>query len=126
MKMILYSLKVCLYQIRIMSKNYKIYTIPVCLFIFMKNASWILFVEFLIASGEKATPFLFPFFLNGKFCAAVVFAGIVLFFVDAPFYDKDKLFVMIRCGRAKWITGHFFILFLSVLVICCVGLESVF
>ena len=37
MKMILYSLKVCLYQIRIMSKNYKIYTIPVCLFIFMKS-----------------------------------------------------------------------------------------
>ena len=84
------------------------------------------FREFLIASGEKATPFLFPFFLNGKFCAAVVFAGILLFFVDAPFYDKDKLFVMIRCGRTKWITGQFFILFLLVLAICFAGLESVF
>ena len=58
MKMILYSLKVCLYQIRIMSKNYKIYTIPVCLFIFMKSFLDP-FREFLIASGEKATPFLF-------------------------------------------------------------------
>lgn len=56
MKMILYSLKVCLYQIRIMSKNYKIYTIPVCLFIFMKSFLDP-FREFLIASGEKATPF---------------------------------------------------------------------
>ena len=59
MKMILYSLKVCLYQIRIISKNYKIYTIPVCLFIFMKSFLDP-FREFLIASGEKATPFLFP------------------------------------------------------------------
>ena len=49
-----------------MSKNYKIYTIPVCLFIFMKSFLDP-FREFLIASGEKATPFLFPFFLNGKF-----------------------------------------------------------
>ena len=82
------------------------------------------FREFLIASGEKATPFLFPFFLNGKFCAAVVFAGIVLFFVDAPFYDKDKLFVMIRCGRAKWVTGHFFyIIFVSIgYMLCWVGI----
>ena len=124
MKMILYSLKVCLYQIRIMSKNYKIYTIPVCLFIFMKSFLDP-FREFLIASGEKATPFLFPFFLNGKFCAAVVFAGIVLFFVDAPFYDKDKLFVMIRCGRAKWVTGHFFyIIFVSIgYMLCWVGIS---
>ena len=124
MKMILYSLKVCLYQIRIMSKNYKIYTIPVCLFIFMKSFLDP-FREFLIASGEKATPFLFPFFLNGKFCAAVVFAGILLFFVDAPFYDKDKLFVMIRCGRAKWVTGHFFyIIFVSIgYMLCWVGIS---
>lgn len=124
MKMMLYSLKVCLYQIRIMSKNYKIYTIPVCLFIFMKSFLDP-FREFLIASGEKATPFLFPFFLNGKFCAAVVFAGILLFFVDAPFYDKDKLFVMIRCGRTKWITGQFFyIIFVSVgYMLCWVGIS---
>lgn len=124
MKMILYSLKVCLYQIRIISKNYKIYTIPVCLFIFMKSFLDP-FREFLIASGEKATPFLFPFFLNGKFCAAVVFAGILLFFVDAPFYDKDKLFVMIRCGRTKWITGQFFyIIFVSIgYMLCWVGIS---
>lgn len=64
MKMILYSLKVCLYQIRIMSKNYKIYTIPVCLFIFMKSFLDP-FREFLIASGEKATPF-FSFFSEWK------------------------------------------------------------
>lgn len=65
MKMILYSLKVCLYQIRIMSKNYKIYTIPVCLFIFMKSFLDP-FREFLIASGEKATPFFISFFSEWK------------------------------------------------------------
>ena len=64
--------------------------------------------EFLVETGERVTPFLFPFFLNGRFCAALVFAGILLFFVDAPFYDKEKLFVMIRSGRTKWVVGQIF------------------
>ena len=114
MKTIWYGLKVCLYQLRILSKNYKIYTVPICLFIFMKSFLDPL-NEFLVETGEQITPFLFPFFLNGRFCAALVFAGILLFFMDAPFYDKEKLFVMIRCGRAKWVIGQvFYIITVSV------------
>ena len=107
MKTVTYGLKICLYQLRILSKNYKIYTVPICLFIFMKSFLDPL-DEFLVETGERVTPFLFPFFLNGRFCAALVFAGILLFFVDAPFYDKEKLFVMIRSGRTKWVVGQIF------------------
>lgn len=125
MKTIRYGLKVCLYQLRILSKNYKIYTVPICLFIFMKSFLDPL-NEFLVETGEQITPFLFPFFLNGRFCAALVFAGILLFFMDAPFYDKEKLLVMIRCGRAKWVIGQiFYIIAVSVGYMLCWVIISI-
>ena len=125
MKTMQYGLKVCLYQLRILSKNYKIYTVPICLFIFMKSFLDPLY-EFLVETGEKVTPFLFPFFLSGRFCAALIFAGILLFFVDAPFYDKEKLFVMIRCGRLRWVVGQiFYIVAVSVGYMICWGIISI-
>ena len=79
MKMILYSLKVCLYQIRIISKNYKIYTIPVCLFIFMKSFLDP-FREFLIASGGESNPFFISFFSERKIlCGGGVCRDITVF-----------------------------------------------
>ena len=38
MKTILQSLSICVYQLRILSRNYKLYALPVCLFVFMWNA----------------------------------------------------------------------------------------
>ena len=62
MKMILYSLKVCLYQIRIISKKLQnIYNPRMSVLIFMKSFLDP-FREFLIASGEKATPFFYSIF----------------------------------------------------------------
>lgn len=119
MKTVRCGWKICLYQLRILSKSYKLYTVLICLFIFMKSFLKPL-QEFLMETGEKVTPFLFTFFMNGQFCAALVFAGVLLFFIDAPFYDKEKLFVMIRTGRKKWVLGQtFYIIVISVGYMFC-------
>ena len=101
MNFFLQGIRICQYQLCILSKNYKIYTIPVCMFIFMLNALLPL-REFIILAGVKATPYLLPFLFNDKFLCSLMFAGILLFFIDAPFYDKQQLFVIIITFDTNW------------------------
>lgn len=128
MKRISQVMKICQYQIRILSRNYKIYTIPVCIFIFMINAVAPL-RDFLNQTNENATPFLFPFLFSDTWFAALLFGGVLLFFIDAPFYDKQQLFVVTRSGVGKWTVGQglyvfaisffymIFLLFMSVILL---------
>lgn len=125
MKTLLQSFRVCEYQLRTLSKNYKIYTIAICMSIFMWNDMEVLRI-FMSSVHENASPFLFPFLFTDEFLTALMFTGILLFFIDAPFYNKDQLFVVMRSGIRKWCLGQilyipiisfFYTLFLSVLSI---------
>lgn len=125
MNFFLQGIRICQYQLCILSKNYKIYTIPVCMFIFMWNALLPL-REFIILAGVKATPYLLPFLFNDKFLCSLMFAGILLFFIDAPFYDKQQLFVIIRTGVTKWILGQvLYILCISIFYMCFLVMMSI-
>lgn len=125
MKVFIKIIRICQYQLRILSRNYKIFTIPVCMTIFMWNALNP-FRDFLISVNEKATPFLFPFLFSNKYLAALMFAGVVLFFIDAPFYDKHQLFVVMRSGKEKWILGQaLYIVSVSVLYMIFLVIMSV-
>lgn len=128
MKTILQSLSICVYQLRILSRNYKLYALPVCLFVFMWNALEPL-RNFVSSVGVDATPFLFSFLFDDIFLCPLLFAGILLFFTDAPFYDKQQLFVVLRCQAFRWSLGQIiyvfvisvfytgFLLFLSILIL---------
>lgn len=128
MKSFILAVRVCRYQLQILSRNYKSYTIPICMLIFMRNIMSAL-QEFLIYVNEEATPFLFPFLFNDVFVCALMFAVAILFYLDAPFYNKEQLFVIMRCGSGKWILGQilyvyavsalyvFFLIILSVIIL---------
>ncbi len=109
---------ICRYELRILKGNYKLYLIPVCLFIFMMNELYPI-REFLFVTEESASPFLLPFLLNDTMLTASVFAGAVLFFMDAPFYEKQQLFVIMRSGVPGWILGQVLYIFAVSAIYMC-------
>lgn len=80
--------------------------------------------------GEKISMWIFPF-LYVQFHTKVIFTlPVVLMFCNAPFNDRNQVFVYTRTGRAKWLTGqilyifiasaiyYLFILFLTIILTC--------
>lgn len=104
------AVRICRYQLQILKGNYKLYLLPVCLFVFMWN-ELLPIRDFLFSVNENASPFLLPFLFNDVTLTAAIFAGAVLFFTDAPFYDKHQLFVIMRSGTVKWVLGQILYVF---------------
>ena len=67
MKVLSQARRICGYQLRILRGNYKLYLIPVCLFVYMLN-ELIPIRDFLFSVNEKASPFLLPFIFNDADC----------------------------------------------------------
>ena len=110
MKVLSQARRICGYQLRILRGNYKLYLIPVCLFVYMLN-ELIPIRDFLFSVNEKASPFLLPFIFNDVMLTASIFVAAMLFFIDAPFYDKYQLFVIMRGGTSEWVLGHIMYIF---------------
>ena len=119
MKVLSQARRICGYQLRILRGNYKLYLIPVCLFVYMLN-ELIQIRDFLFSVNEKASPFLLPFIFNDVMLTASIFVAAMLFFIDAPFYDKYQLFVIMRGGTSEWVLGHIMYIFsVSILYMLC-------
>lgn len=63
--------------------------------------------------GEKISMWIFPF-LYIQFHTKVIFTlPVVLMFCNAPFTDRNQIFVYTRTGRAKWLTGQILYIFIT-------------
>ena len=85
--------------------DYRIWTIAVFLIIMtliyvddIKKVSCII--------GSRVPVWIFPF-LYSQFYTKVLFTiPVVLMFCDAPFVDKNQLFILTRTTRTKWLCGQ--------------------
>lgn len=63
---------------------------------------------------------MLPFIFNDVMLTASIFVAAMLFFIDAPFYDKYQLFVIMRGGTSEWVLGHIMYIFsVSILYMLC-------
>lgn len=79
-------------------------------------------------TGIKCTPWIYPFLYMQYYAKMLFFFPLVLIFSNAPFTDRNQLYVILRCGRIRWCLGQIcyivaasgvyflFILFSSVLL----------
>ena len=111
MKRIKQAIKICRYQLLVMCNGYKLFVMPVCLIIFMLNGM-LPFRKFLKDVGEGASPFLFPFLFSDVILSALIFATALPFFIDAPFYDRQQCYVIVRSEISEWALGQIFYVFL--------------
>ncbi len=92
--------------------DYRIWTIAVFLIIMtliyvddIKKVSYV--------TGSGVPIWIFPF-LYSQFYTKVLFTlPVVLMFCDAPFVDKNQLFIMMRTTRTKWLCGQILYIILA-------------
>lgn len=56
--------------------------------------------------NEKAPIWIFPFMYTKKTAKVLFMLLVTLLFCDAPFIDKNQVFVMMRASRTKWLCGQ--------------------
>ncbi len=56
--------------------------------------------------NEKAPIWIFPFMYTKKTAKVLFMLPVTLLFCDAPFIDKNQMFVMMRTSRTKWLCGQ--------------------
>lgn len=65
------------------------------------------------------SPFLFSCFI----CTLFLYLSVILMFCDAPFIDRQQLFVIVRSGKGNWFLGKILYIFLaSIIFPACVNL----
>lgn len=64
-------------------------------------------------TGNGIPMWIFPF-LYSQFYAKVLFTlPVVLMFCDAPFVDKNQLYIMMRTTRTRWLCGQLLYIFFA-------------
>lgn len=125
MKFFKQACRICSYQLKILRNDYKLYLIPGCLFVYMLNELMPV-RSFICSVNEDASPFLFPFIFNDVILTAVLFAVCMLFFIDAPFYNKYQLYALVRCSTSEWIFGQIFYVFtVSAIYVLCLSIICI-
>lgn len=63
------------------------------------------------------------FLFSASICTLFLYLSVILMFCDAPFIDKQQLFVIVRSGKKNWFLGKIlYIIFASIGFSVCVNL----
>ena len=65
--------------------------------------------------GLSVSCWYFPFLTTGGMHQLFYFLGILILFCDAPFIDKQQMFVILRAGRQNWFRGKMIYIILTAL-----------
>lgn len=85
--------------------DYRIWTIAIFLviLILMYTDDFKTLASFL---NEKAPVWIFPFIYTKNTAKVLFMLPVTLLFCDAPFVDKNQLFIMLRTSRTRWLCGQ--------------------
>lgn len=77
-------------------------------------------------TGVKSSPWIFPFIYMQYYNKMLFFFPLILIFSNAPFIDKNQLYVLVRAGRTTWCIGQMcYIIVTSALYFSFVMLFSI-
>lgn len=103
---------ICSQNLRKWATDYRMWTIAALLVIMVQ-----IYVDDMqkVAAllGTKISIWIFPF-LYVQYHTKVIFTlPVVLMFCNAPFTDKNQVFVFTRTGRIKWLSGQVLYIFIA-------------
>ena len=67
--------------------------------------------DFVNQTGVKASPWIFPFLYMRYYNKLLLFFPLILIFSNAPFLDRNQLYVLARSGKRKWCMGQILYIF---------------
>lgn len=103
---------ICSQNLRKWATDYRMWTIAALLIIMVQ-----IYVDDMqkvaVLLGTKISIWIFPF-LYVQYHTKVIFTlPVVLMFCNAPFTDKNQIFVCTRTGRIKWLSGQVLYIFIA-------------
>lgn len=78
--------------------------------------------------GVRPTAYAFPLIWNSHFFLMMFFFGVILFYSDAPFTDKMTQFLMIRCGKLRFMAAQMiYVIFMGIMIsAACFVIQALF
>lgn len=112
MNLIKAAFAICSQNLRKWATDYRMRTIAALLIIIVQ-----IYIDDMLRVanllGTKVSIWIFPF-LYAQFHTKVIFTlPVVLMFCNAPFTDKNQIFVYTRTGRARWLLGQIVYIFIA-------------
>lgn len=112
MKYIKQIIKICMLNFRKWSSDYRIWTIGIILVILTHES-----IRDLALIGEKlgvrSTMWYFPFLYCQYHMKLIFTLPLLVLFCNAPFTDRNTLFIISRSGKQKWLSGQLLYIVLS-------------
>ncbi|MBP1546275.1 MAG: hypothetical protein J6A37_06720 [Oscillospiraceae bacterium] len=112
MKWVKSVFSICFQNIRKWRSDYRIWTIAVLLFVMLK----IYVDDFAELSNHmqaEMSVWIFPFLYEQYYMKLIFTIPLVLLFCNAPFIDSNQIYVYIRAGRTRWLTGQILYVFIA-------------
>lgn len=115
MKFFRQAFQVCMQNFRKWTSDYRIWTVGILLIILIHEN-----ISNLAAIGDKlgvkSTLWYFPF-LYCQYHIKIIFTlPILMVFCNAPFVDKNTVFILARSGKKQWLTGQILYIIFSAAV----------
>ena len=103
---------ICSQNLRKWASDYRMWTIAALLVIMVQ-----IYVDDMqkiaVFLGTKISMWIFPFLYTNLHTKLIFTLPVVLMFCNAPFMDKNQVFVYTRASRAKWLLGQVLYIFIA-------------
>lgn len=112
MKSVKISLIVAIQNIRKWRTNYRIWILLILTMIFVQCYTKEISTQALIME-MKISPWLFPFLYTDRYIRILFMLPLLFIYCDAPFIDKNQIYILMRCRRKSWGIGQIIYIFMT-------------
>lgn len=112
MKSVKISLIVAIQNIRKWRTNYRIWMLVILTAIFVQSYTNEISTNAL-AMGMKSSPWLYPFLYTDRYIRILFMLPLIFIYCDAPFIDKNQIYILMRCKRKLWSIGQIIYIFMA-------------
>jgi len=106
------SLIVAIQNLRKWRTNYRIWILLILTIIFVQCYTKEISAQALIME-IKISPWLFPFLYTDRYIRILFMLPLLFIYCDAPFIDKNQIYVLMRCRRKLWGLGQIIYIFMA-------------
>lgn len=112
MKLAKISLIVAMQNIRKWRTNYRIWILMILTMIFVQSYTKEISAQALIMK-MKMSPWIFPHLYTDRYIRILFMLPLLFIYCDAPFIDKNQIYILVRCRRKLWGLGQIIYIFMT-------------
>lgn len=112
MKSVKISINIALQNLRKWRTDYRIWILLILTVIFVQSYTKEL-SNYSLMIGMKCSPWIYPFLYTDRYIRILFMLPLIFIYCDAPFIDKNQIYVLMRCKRNVWGIGQVIYIFMT-------------